>query len=50
MASHTVLIRVQVPEKWAERLRELAGEQAISLSDLVRIYLRAALYDSEPKP
>lgn len=33
-----------MPRKWKVRLEELAREQAISVADLVRIYLREALY------
>jgi hypothetical protein len=47
-AGHTVLIRVQVPVKWKARLDELAAEQAISVSALVRILLRAGLYEQAP--
>lgn len=34
-----------MPVKWKARLDELAAEQAISVSALVRIFLRAGLYE-----
>ena len=42
--SDTVRLQVVVPRVWLERLHELARERAISLSDVVRIFLRDALY------
>jgi hypothetical protein len=44
-----VPLKVQVPESWRDRLRELADERAISVADLVRIFLREALYDRLPE-
>lgn len=46
---HTVPLKVEVPVKWHDRLRELAEEQAISVSALVRILLRAGLYEGKGK-
>lgn len=43
-ASELELLRVWVPRKWKDRLRQLAGDRSISISDLVRIFLREALY------
>lgn len=38
-----------MPETWHQRLKELAAEQAISVADLVRIFLRAGLYEKLPE-
>lgn len=40
-----VRIQVWVPRPWRARLRELAAERAVSVSDVVRILLRENLYD-----
>ena len=42
----TVSVRLQVviPRVWLDRLHELARERAVSMSDVVRIFLRDALY------
>jgi len=37
-------LRLEVPRSWKRRLEELAKESAVSVADLVRIYLREALY------
>lgn len=37
-----------MPRKWKARLELLAREQAISVADLVRIFLREALYGRGP--
>lgn len=47
-ARHTRSVKVELPVKWHDRLRELAAEQAISVSALVRIFLRAGLYGEGP--
>jgi len=44
-----VPLKVQVPQPWHDRLKELASERAISVADLVRIFLREALYDRLPE-
>lgn len=46
--SHLEEIRFRVPRKWKTRLELLAREQAISVADLVRIFLREALYGRGP--
>lgn len=43
------VLTIRVPKKWHARLKLLAAERAISISDLVRIYLREALYDRTPR-
>ena len=46
--SHLEELRFRVPRKWKLRLESLAREQAISVADLVRIFLREALYGKRP--
>ena len=46
--SHLEEIRFRVPRKWKQRLELLAREQAISVADLVRIFLRESLYGRGP--
>ena len=41
-------IRIRVPPLWKRRLESLARERAIAVADLVRIYLREALYGQRP--
>ena len=40
----SVRLQVVIPRVWVERLHELARERAVSMSDVVRIFLRDALY------
>lgn len=40
----SVRLQVVIPRVWLERLHELAHERAVSMSDVVRIFLRDALY------
>lgn len=42
--SDTVRLQVVIPRVWLDRLHELAHERAVSMSDVVRIFLRDALY------
>jgi hypothetical protein len=44
-----VELKVQVPEAWKRRLQELAAEQGNSVGSVVRIFLRAGLYDRLPE-
>lgn len=44
----SVRLQVVIPRVWLERLQELAGERAVSMSDVVRIFLREALYGRKP--
>jgi hypothetical protein len=44
----SVRLQVVIPRVWVERLRELALERAVSMSDVVRIFLREALYGRRP--
>jgi hypothetical protein len=37
-------LRLGIPPAWYARLQQLAGERAISVAALIRIYLREALY------
>jgi metal-responsive CopG/Arc/MetJ family transcriptional regulator len=43
-----VRLQVLIPRSWLERLRELAEERAVSMSDVVRILLRENLYERRP--
>lgn len=49
-AAETGMVRFQVmiPRSWLDRLHELARERAVSMSDVVRIFLREALYRERP--
>lgn len=44
----SVRLQVVIPRVWLDRLHELATERAVSMSDVVRIFLREALYGRRP--
>jgi len=44
-----VVLRTQIPRPWKERLVELSREQGNSVGSVVRILLRAGLYDRLPE-
>ena len=42
-------LNTPVPRSWKRRLETIASERAISVADLVRLYLRDALYGERSK-
>ena len=42
-ASAVVELRVKIPRLWRDQLKEAAGIQAVSMSDLIRLILRSFL-------
>jgi len=40
-----VRFQVMIPRAWLDRLHELVRERSVSMSDVVRIFLRDSLYE-----
>lgn len=38
-------LQTRIPWSWKDRLDELAAERAVSIGDVVRIFLRDSLYE-----